>query len=75
MAGVTLSVILGWLLGFAWRFLVNLAAFWSPNAKGWDVCLWLAWVLSVSICHCATFPIGLSAFRTSPLPSHAQHLD
>jgi ABC-2 type transport system permease protein len=25
---------LGWLISFAWRFLVNLAAFWTPNALG-----------------------------------------
>lgn len=30
--GVTIG--LSWLLSFAWRFLVNLAAFWSPNARG-----------------------------------------
>ena len=28
------SAILAWLLSFSWRFLVNLAAFWSPNAVG-----------------------------------------
>jgi ABC-2 type transport system permease protein len=30
--GIALS--LGWLVSFGWRFLVNLAAFWSPNAAG-----------------------------------------
>jgi len=30
--GVALT--LGWLLSFAYRFLVNLAAFWSPDARG-----------------------------------------
>ena len=25
---------LGWLVSYAWRFLANLAAFWSPNANG-----------------------------------------
>jgi ABC-2 type transport system permease protein len=29
-----LAVILSWLLSFSWRFLVNLAAFWTPNARG-----------------------------------------
>jgi ABC-2 type transport system permease protein len=28
------SLILSWLVSFAWRFLVNMAAFWSPNAQG-----------------------------------------
>lgn len=30
--GAALS--LGWLVSFAWRFLVNLAAFWTPDARG-----------------------------------------
>ncbi len=28
------TLVLAWLLSFAYRFLVNLAAFWSPDAKG-----------------------------------------
>jgi ABC-2 type transport system permease protein len=28
------SLILAWLVSFSWRFLVNLSAFWSPNALG-----------------------------------------
>lgn len=28
------SVVLSWLVSFAWRFLVNLAAFWTPDARG-----------------------------------------
>ncbi len=28
------TIILSWLLSFAWRFLVNLPAFWTPNARG-----------------------------------------
>ncbi len=31
---VAVSLVLSWLISFAWRFLVNLAAFWSPNARG-----------------------------------------
>jgi ABC-2 type transport system permease protein len=27
-------VVLSWLVSFSWRFLVNLAAFWTPNATG-----------------------------------------
>jgi ABC-2 type transport system permease protein len=30
--GVTL--IFSWLLSFLWRFLINLASFWTPNARG-----------------------------------------
>ena len=28
------SLLLAWLVSFTWRFLVNLMAFWSPNARG-----------------------------------------
>lgn len=28
------AIFLSWLVSFAYRFLVNLAAFWTPNAKG-----------------------------------------
>lgn len=66
----TLSVILGWLLGFAWRFLVNLAAFWSPNAKGWGrFAFGLPWVLSGFYLPLRYFPdwfISLSHFTPFP---------
>jgi ABC-2 type transport system permease protein len=29
-----LSLTLGWLVSFAWRFLINLSAFWTPDARG-----------------------------------------
>lgn len=32
--GLAAAVALSWLLSFAWRFLINLPAFWSPNARG-----------------------------------------
>jgi len=28
------ALLLGWAVSFSWRFLVNLAAFWSPEARG-----------------------------------------
>ena len=31
---LTIAIILSWLVSFAWRFLINLSAFWTPNAKG-----------------------------------------
>lgn len=31
---VFLAILLGWLISFAWRFLVNLSAFWTPQASG-----------------------------------------
>ena len=29
-----ISLLLSWLVTFAWHFLVNLASFWTPNARG-----------------------------------------
>lgn len=29
-----ISLALGWLVSYAWRFLVNLSAFWTPDARG-----------------------------------------
>jgi len=29
-----ISLILSWVISFSWRFLINLSAFWSPNARG-----------------------------------------
>lgn len=31
---LAVAIILSWLVSFSWRFLVNLAAFWTPNARG-----------------------------------------
>jgi ABC-2 type transport system permease protein len=41
------ALFLSWLVSFAWRFLVNLAAFWTPNARGIGrFAFGLVWVLS-----------------------------
>lgn len=32
--GMLLAMGLGWLVSYAWRFLANLTAFWSPDARG-----------------------------------------
>lgn len=29
-----IALLLSWLVSFSWRFLINLAAFWTPNARG-----------------------------------------
>jgi len=31
---LTVSMILAWLISFSWRYLVSLAAFWTPDARG-----------------------------------------
>jgi ABC-2 type transport system permease protein len=64
------AFVLSWLLSFAWRFLVNLAAFWTPNAIGVGrFAFGIAWVLSgffmplrffpdwfQTLCHLTPFP-------------------
>jgi ABC-2 type transport system permease protein len=45
--GLGLILVLGWAVSFSWRFLVNLAAFWSPNALGLARFLFvISWFLS-----------------------------
>jgi ABC-2 type transport system permease protein len=42
-----LALVLGLLVSFAWRFLVNLAAFWTPNAVGIGrFAFGITWVMS-----------------------------
>ena len=67
---LTLALLLGWLVSFAWRFLINLAAFWTPNAKGIGrFAFGIAWILSgffmplrffptwfVTLCNFTPFP-------------------
>ncbi len=44
---VALAIVLGWMVSFAWRFLVNLAAFWTPDAQGFLRFVFaLSWVMS-----------------------------
>ncbi len=31
---ILMAIILSWLVSFTWRFLINLTAFWTPNASG-----------------------------------------
>jgi ABC-2 type transport system permease protein len=67
---LTAALGLGLLVSFAWRFLVNLAAFWTPNAVGIGrFAFGLSWLLSgfvmplrffpdwfVSLCYLTPFP-------------------
>jgi ABC-2 type transport system permease protein len=51
------AAVLGWMVGFAFRFLVNLAAFWSPNAMGFGRFFFLsAYVLSGMLMPLAFYP-------------------
>lgn len=62
------SLLLALLVSFAWRFLVNLAAFWSPDARGIGR---LAWTLTIfltgMLMPLAFFPDWIArALRSSP---------
>ena len=52
-----LSLFLGWLISFAWRYLINLAAFWVPNAGGIArLAFTLSWFLSGFLMPLRFFP-------------------
>jgi ABC-2 type transport system permease protein len=65
------AIILGWLVSFSWRFLVNLAAFWTPNARGVGrFAFGLSWVLSGFIMPLRLFPEWFVRFcNFTPFPS------
>jgi ABC-2 type transport system permease protein len=51
------SLVLALLVSFGWRFLVNLAAFWSTNATGFlRLCFALSWFLSGFLMPLRFFP-------------------
>jgi ABC-2 type transport system permease protein len=68
-------LILAWLISFSWRFLVNLAAFWTPNALGIArLAFILSWYMSgflfplrffppwfVKLCYLTPFPYTINA--------------
>jgi len=66
-----LALILGWVLSFAWRFLVNLAAFWTPNALGIGrFAFGIAWVLSGFFMPLRFFPAWAQTLcALTPFPS------
>jgi len=73
-AAFILVLLLSWLISFSWRFLVNLAAFWTPNALGIGrLAFILSWFLSgffmplrffpdwvVKICYLTPFPYTIN---------------
>ncbi|MFN2302320.1 MAG: ABC-2 family transporter protein, partial [Anaerolineales bacterium] len=56
------------LISFAWRFMVNLAAFWTPNALGVGrVVFGLSWTFSGFYMPLDLFPVWLAQFsRLTP---------
>lgn len=68
---LVLSLLSSWLLSFAWRFLVNLAAFWTPNAIGVGrFAFGIAWVLSGFFMPLRFFPAWFQTLcHVTPFPS------
>jgi len=74
LAYALLVLIFSWLISFSWRFLVNLAAFWTPNALGIGrLAFILSWFLSgffmplrffpewfVKLCYLTPFPYTIN---------------
>ena len=51
------ALVLSWLVSFSWRFLINLAAFWTPNALGVGrFAFGLSWLLSGFLMPLRFFP-------------------
>jgi ABC-2 type transport system permease protein len=68
--GFVISLILAWAVSFSWRFLVNLAAFWIPNAAGFvRFAFALSWFMSGFLMPLRYFPdwfVKLCAFTPFP---------
>ena len=72
---VALTLVLSWLVSFSWRFLVNLTAFWTPNALGIiRFAFILSWFMSgflmplrffpdwfITLCYLTPFPYTVNA--------------
>lgn len=70
-----LVLFLSWLISFSWRFLVNLAAFWTPNALGIGrLAFILSWFMSgffmplrffpawfIKLCYLTPFPYTINS--------------
>lgn len=66
-----LTLVLSGLVSFAWRFLVNLAAFWSPNALGFGrFAFSLTWIFSGFAMPLRLFPDWFQQFCAfTPFPA------
>jgi ABC-2 type transport system permease protein len=62
--------VLALLVSFSWRFLVNLAAFWSPNAEGIGRFAFVtSWLMSGFLMPLRFFPDWVVAiFHLTPFP-------
>jgi ABC-2 type transport system permease protein len=54
---LALSIFLAWMTSYAWRFLINLSAFWSPNAIGFCRLFYsISWFMSGFFMPLSFFP-------------------
>jgi ABC-2 type transport system permease protein len=70
-AALTVSLLLSWYVGFAWRFLVNLSAFWTPDARGISrFAFGLIWIFSGFTMPLRYFPDWFQTFcHFTPFPA------
>jgi ABC-2 type transport system permease protein len=70
-AAFLLALTLGWLISFSWRFLFNLSAFWTPDARGIGrMAFTLSWFMSGFIMPLRFFPEGFRRLcEMTPFPS------
>jgi len=68
---LALSLGMSWLVSFSWRFLVNLAAFWTPDARGiGNLAFGLSWFLSGFLMPLRFFPQWFVRLcKLTPFPS------
>jgi ABC-2 type transport system permease protein len=68
---LVVALTLSWLVSFSWRFLVNLAAFWTPDARGVGRFAYtLSWFLSGFLMPLRFFPDWfVQLCRWTPFPS------
>lgn len=66
-----LSLLLAWMVSFSWRFLTNLAAFWTPNAVGFGRFVYgISWLLCGFIMPLRFFPEWMQRVAAlTPFPS------
>jgi ABC-2 type transport system permease protein len=68
---IALSLLLSMMVSFGWRFLINLAAFWTPDARGIQrFAFGLSWFLSGFLMPLRFFPERFVRFcNMTPFPS------
>lgn len=68
---LAVSLLLSWAVSFGWRFLVNLSAFWTPNARGVGrFAFGVIWVLSGFYMPLRYFPEWFQTFcQFTPFPA------